>query len=326
MRTVLFYRNYRKFHGGHLKVWDYFNHVLASPEFTPMIEFSPRSNWDRTNPWWNAREYILASARSVRPDVFFVAGRDWQMMDEHPEAGADNIPVVNLVQHVRHANPNSDRFEFLSRKAIRICVSEEVAHALRETALTRGPLIVIPMGMDLEELPASTGVERDIDVLVAALKQPELGEELGRSLSRPGRRVEVLSRLIPRSEYLGLVQRARTTVFLPNEAEGFYLPPLEGMALGTLVVCPDCVGNRSFCLPEHNAFRPNYTIAELVRAAESALALAPDQAQQILANARETAEAHSLLRERQAFLEVLHNVDRLWEATPDVDRHEDRTA
>jgi hypothetical protein len=43
MRTVLFYRRYRRFHGGHLKVWDYFSHVLASPEFTPRIEFSLRS-------------------------------------------------------------------------------------------------------------------------------------------------------------------------------------------------------------------------------------------------------------------------------------------
>ena len=117
MRTVLFYRRYRKFHGGHLKVWDYFNHVLTSPAFTPRIEFGPKSNWDRTNPWWNAREYIVDSAHSVRPEVFFVAGRDWLMLDQHPDAGAD-IPVVNLIQHVRHANPKSKQYEFLGRKAL----------------------------------------------------------------------------------------------------------------------------------------------------------------------------------------------------------------
>jgi hypothetical protein len=323
MRTVLFYRNFRRFHGGHLKVWDYFSHVLASPEFTPRIEFSLRSNWDRTNPWWNAKDYVVDSARSVHPDVFFVEGRDWQMMDEHPYAGAD-IPVVNLVQHVRHADPKSDRFPFLIRKAIRICVSEEVARALRATGLTRGPLIVIPIGMDLEDLPTSNGAKRDIDVVVAALKQPDLGEELGHSLRRPGRRVEVLSRLLPRSEYLSLIQRARTTVFLPNEAEGFYLPPLEGMAMGTLVVCPVHAGERSIYLPGHNCFRPNYIIEELVQATESALALPPDRAKQILANARQTAEAHSLLRERRAFLDVLHNVDQLWAAIPDAEHHENQ--
>ncbi len=312
MRTVLFYRKIRKFHGGHLKVWDYFSHVLASPEFTPRIEFSPRTNWDHTNPWWNARDYIVDSGRSVHPDVFFVAGRDWLMMDQHPDAGADDIPVVNLVQHVRHADPNSNRFEFLSRKAIRICVSEEVAQALRETGLTEGPLIVIPIGLDLEILPASDAAKHDIDVLIAALKQPDLGEELGRRLKKPGRRVEVLSNLLPRSEFLSRIKQARTTVFLPNEAEGFHLPPLEGMALGTLVVCPIHAGERSFYLPGHNCFRPNYTIAELAQAAESALALPPDQARQIRANARQTAEMHSLLRERQAFFDVLNNLDQLW--------------
>jgi glycosyltransferase involved in cell wall biosynthesis len=311
VRTVLFYRNFDRFRGGHLKVWDYFNHVLASPEFTPRIEFGPKRNWDRMNPWRNAREYIVDSARSVRPDVFFVAGRDWLMMDRHPEAGSD-IPVVNLVQHVRHADPDSNRFQFLSRKAIRICVSEEVAQALRETGLTRGPLIVIPNGLDLESLPAPDAATRNIDVLIVALKWPDLGEELGRRLKQPGRRIDVLSERLPRSEFLSRIQQATTTVFLPNRTEGFYLPALEGMALGTLVVCPDCVGNRSFCLPGHNCFRPNYTAEELVQAAESALALLPDQAQQIRANARQTAETHSLLRERQAFLDVLHNIDQLW--------------
>jgi hypothetical protein len=311
VRTVLFYRNFRKFKGGQLKVWDYFNHVLASPGFTARVEFSPKSKWDRTNPWWNGKEYVVDSGRSVRPDVFFVAGRDWVMLDQHPDAGS-NIPVVNLVQQVRHADPRNNRFEFLSRKAIRICVSEEVAQALRETGLTRGPLIVIPNGLDLESLPLSTDVTRDVDVLIAAFKQPELGEKLERRLKRPGRRIEVLSKLLPRHEYLNRIRQARTTVFLPNEVEGFYLPPLEGMALGTLVVCPDCVGNRSFCLPGHNAFRPNYTLEELVLAAESSLSLSPDQAQQIRANARRTVETHSLLRERQAFLDMLQNIDQLW--------------
>jgi hypothetical protein len=311
MRTVLFYRDYRKFHGGHLKVWDYFSHVLASPEFTPRIEFGPKTNWDCTNPWWNAREYIVDSARSVHPDVFVVAGRDWLMLDQHPDARAD-VPVVNLVQHVRHADPKSNRFQFLSRKAIRICVSEEVAQALHETGLTQGPLIVIPIGMDLENLPAPNDAKRDIDVLIAAVKQPDLGEELGRRLKQPGRRIEVLLKLLPRARYLRHIQQARTTVFLPNEAEGFYLPPLEGMAMGTLVVCPVHAGERSIYLPGHNCFRPNYTIEELVQATESALALPPDQAQQIRVNARQTAETHSLPRERQAFLDVLHNIDQLW--------------
>lgn len=327
MRIVQFYRDFRRFQGGHLKVRDYFNHVIASPEFMPRIEFTPESVWDRTNPWHDARDYVVDSSRpdtllgrfkaawrrpdprrSLRPDVFFVAGRDWVMMDRHPHA---DIPVVNLVQHVRHADPKSDRFEFLSRKAIRICESEEISQALRETGLTRGPLIVIPLGRDLESLP-DAAAERDVDVLIIALKQPDLGVELERRLKKTGRRVVMLSKLLPLPEYLSYIQKARTTVFLPHKAEGFYMPPVEGMALGTLVVCPAHAGDHSIYHHGHNCFRPDYTLEELVQATESALALTPDQARQIRANARQTAEKHGLLRERRAFLDVLHNVDQLW--------------
>lgn len=310
-KTVLFYRNFRKFKGGQLKVWHYFNHVLASPRFDAMVELAPGSVMDRTNPWLDAADHVVESGALVRPDVFFVAGRDWVMLDQHPAAG-DDVPVINLVQQVRHADPNNNRYRFLGRKAIRVCVSEEVTQVLRETGLTRGPLITVPIGLDLEVTPADGGAPRDADVLIAAFKQPELGEELGRRLGRPGRRVEVLSELLPRAEYLDRVRRAMATVFLPNEVEGFYLPALEGMALGTLVVCPDCVGNRSFCLPGHNAFRPDYDIEALLQATEAALALAPDRARRVRENARQTVETHSLLREREAFLRVLHNVEDLW--------------
>jgi hypothetical protein len=90
------------------------------------------------------------------------------------------------------------------------------------------------------------------------------------------------------------------------------------MALGTIVVCPDCVGNRSFCLPGHNAFRPNYVLDDVVRDAEAALALPADRAQQLRENARQTADEHSLERERQTFLDVLHNIDELWGGMDDI--------
>src|SRR5215208_3541120 len=310
-RTVLFYRNFRKFRGGHLKVWDYFNHVLAAAEFTPRIFFSPRSSWDDTNPWGSTLDYVVDSWSDVHPDVFFVAGRDWGMVDEHPDAGPD-IPVINLIQHVRHADPNSTRFQFLTRKAIRICVSEEVRQALEGTGLTQGPLVVIPNGLDLEPLLVTDGVEQDVEVVVVALKRPEIGEELEARLRRPDRRVEVLSGHLSRSHFLERIRRARTTVFLPNETEGFYLPALEGMALGTLVVCPDCIGNRSFCIPGVNAFRPAFRFEDLVHDTEIALTLEEPAAGALRRGASETVANYSLDAERQRFHDVLADFDALW--------------
>jgi glycosyltransferase involved in cell wall biosynthesis len=96
---------------------------------------------------------------------------------------------------------------------------------------------------------------------IAALKEPEVGQELKQKLETIGQKVELLTTQLSRKDYLEQLNRATITVFLPNqkEGEGFYLPALEGMAVGTLVIFPDCIGNRSFCLSGYNCFRPDYT-------------------------------------------------------------------
>src|SRR3712207_4382709 len=106
---------------------------------------------------------------------------------------------------------------------------------------------------------------------------------------------------VPRETFLEAIRRARVTLFLPNEEEGFYLPALEGMALGTIVVCPDCVGNRSFCLPGVNAFRPAFQFADIVQDVKSALALSGPAARLLQTGAIEMAHRHSLDAERERF-------------------------
>jgi hypothetical protein len=317
LRTVLFFRHYTRFTGGHLKAWNYFNHVLASPDFTPRVWFSDLSTMERDNPWNAFPDLVVDKQRPVRPDVCVLGGANWRMLDRYPLV-LPNIPVINLVQHVKHADSELRLQKFLRRKAIRICVSDQVANELRATEMTVGPLVVIPNGIDLTCLPERRGGEWTVDVLIAGLKEPELAAQVAARLAREGRRIDVLSEQISRPDFLGRIQEARITVFLPHMTEGFYLPALEGMALGTIVVCPDCIGNRSYCLPGFNAFRPNYTIDDVVRDVEAALALPIDQARQVLENARQTAAEHSLERERLTFLDVLHNIDELWGGMDDI--------
>ncbi len=311
VRTVLFYRNFKKFHGGHLKVWDYFNHVRASPQHTPRIAFTPQTSWDESNPWAADGALVVEDAGSVHPDIFFLAGRDWEMAEEHPDFSPD-VPVINFLQHVRHADPESSRHGFLRRKAIRICVSEVVADAVRETGLTEGPVLATPNSVDLDRLPAPGEREQDIDVLIAGLKRPARARKLEARLEAPGRRIVLLRELLPREEYLNHVQRARVTVFLPNDTEGFYLPPLEGMAMGTLVVCPEHDGEHAIYRHGENCFRPAYELDELAVAAEAALALDTERTRAMRAAARKTAEGRSMQVERATFLEILNNVDELW--------------
>jgi hypothetical protein len=248
------------------------------------------------------------------PDLFFVAGRDWLSLDRHP-AGERGVPVINLVQHVRHGDETSNRFVFLERRAIRVCVGEEVSRAVRDTGVANGPILVIPLGLDLGLLKTDAQPHRDIDVLIAGLKQPELGsqlaEHLGNYACRGEWRIDVLTNLIPRPEFLDRMRRAKVTVFLPNQSEGVHMPPLEGMALGTLVVCPDVPGVE-YCANGLNCLRPAYNIEALAAAVTAAHSLPRQDADAMRETAHETAILHSLESEREAFHDVLRDIDQLW--------------
>jgi glycosyltransferase involved in cell wall biosynthesis len=99
---------------------------------------------------------------------------------------------------------------------------------------------------------------------------------------------------------------------LPRPTEGFYLPAIEAMASGAIVVCPDCVGNRDFCHDGVNCFRPAYDEGEIIAAVQRAIRLSAAEAVDMRRQADVTVADHSLERERASFLQVLDRVDELW--------------
>ena len=312
MRSVLFYRNFMGFTGGHLNVWHYFNHVRHSPNHVPYIYFSEETIWNENNPWLDLKDQALASWDAICVDVLFLAGMDWLILNEGQREHSP-VPIINFIQNVRHGNPDNPRYPFLKHKSIRICNSEEVALAIAKTRQVNGPVFAIPSAIDIQELPEPMdSSEKDCDLLIVAVKQPQLGQELMQRLERSDRRIELLDAGILRPEYLNQVNRAKVTVFLPNPEEGRYLPPLEGMVLGTLVVCPIHAGANSDYVPGYNCFRPERTLESILEAAETALRLSPAQMQQMLTNARLLVAGHDLMEERKSFLNILENVSQIW--------------
>jgi glycosyltransferase involved in cell wall biosynthesis len=310
VRLVLFHRKFRRFTGGHLKVWHYFNHVLTAPGFDARVHFDVNSSWDRSNPWLQSPDRVVKSLDGLNPDALFVAGRDWQRLNQLGilERG---IPILNLIQHVRHGADWSIQSDFLARKAIRLCVSQEVADAVQEAG-SHGPIVVIPNGIDVPIVSADDSSARPVDLLIAGLKQPAMATRAATQLARTGRSIEVLTNPLLRDDFLDAMRRARVTLFLPNETEGFYLPALEGMALGTIVVCPDCVGNRSFCIPAVSAFRPAFRFDDLVQDTETALTMGDSAAEALRRGAVATVRNYSLDTERRRFHQVLADLDALW--------------
>lgn len=300
--TLLFHRDFHGLTGGHLKVWHYFRHAAGSRRFTPRIFFTPGSLRDARNPWQGIVPPPLPTWDPAAAGALFLAGLDWQAVPERV-----TVPVINLIQGVRHAHPDDPRHAFLSRPAIRICVSGEVAAAITATRLVNGPVHVIDNGLDRADLPPPA-IRRDIPVLVAGAKNPPFAAALEERLAAAGISAECLVAPLPREAFLARLARAEVVVPLPLPEEGFFLPALEAMAVGAVVVCPDCVGNRSFCRDGDTAFRPAYEVEAVAGAVRAALALDPARRAALCRAAAAEVQCHSLDAERAAFLRILDAV------------------
>ena len=315
LRTVLFHRDFQGFTGGHLKVWNYFNHVETSGTHRAQIYFSPGSRWDESNLWLARRADAQTAWLPGQADVLFLGGFDWKML---PAGERDHYqrPVVNLIQHVHHGDPAHPLSRFLRHRAVRICVSEEVRASV-ETFGVNGPTFVIPNGIEPGDLPpAAPSEQRPVDWLICGLKDSRSAQarELARRLEAQENwgRVETLTKQLPRADFLAALARTKAVVLLPRDTEGFYLPALEAMALGTLVICPDCVGNRSFCRDGDNALVPPVCDVDHLLAAMCAARADRPRAASLVKNGLRTAAGHTLRRERTAFHELLAGVDSLW--------------
>lgn len=318
VKDVLFFRNFGTLTGGHLKVWNYFNHVNHLPGYRAQIYFTPTSRWipEADNPWLPLKDACLSEWLPQSADVLFMEGTDWHFL---PMAFRQQppCPVINLIQHVRHAVPENERYPFLRYPAIRICVSAEVSAALHACGIVNGPIYTIPNGIDFDLLPAPP-LQRDFDVFINGKKNPLLARELGLRLQEhyPALRVQVLDQFVPRARFLDMLAKARIGVFLPHprDGEGFYLPALESMALGVVVVCPDVVGNRSFCLPDRTCVMPEYTLEGLWQGIMQALSLSEGRRAHLRAEAYRAAANYTLANEQARFASILKDSDLIWKS------------
>ena len=137
MRTVWFHREFTRLQGGHLKHSHYFGHVAATTGFAPRISFTGASPGEAAREecqgLWPAGEAGYASQWAPRgADLLFVAGMDWRYLAAN---GYDSLPNprINLIQGVRHGRPGTELHGFLKKKAVRICVSQEVAESINAT-------------------------------------------------------------------------------------------------------------------------------------------------------------------------------------------------
>ena len=273
-------------------------HVAASARFSTAMYLYP-------NDLALHKDLDISGVRNLnRPyeaDAFFLAGLDWYVLDEF---GVDTSrrPVINFIQGFTHVDPGDRRFALLERRALRISVSPALTEALLATRRAAGPIVTIENGIDLSAIPRTDRTPNS--VVIAGAKNPPIAAEVAKELTALGFAPTLINDFIPRDALLSAFARSEIAVTLPLEREGFFMPPLEAMALGCATVVPDCLGNRSFCIDEHTALVPTYTVPAICNAILSLLA-SPQRRQRIAASGKAMADTYSLARERGQFISAL---------------------
>ena len=302
-RSVLFYRDFQRYSGGHQKVFDYFSHLDASDDYEPKVSFSETSQKISDNPWFP--DYAGVEFSPKEYDYLFLAGMDWDVCRK--ESIDKKKPIINLIQHVRHAVQGENVHPFLGNRAIRICVSPEVETAIKR--LANGPVVTIANGIHIPDIKC----EKTHDVYIAGYKNPSLARSLSTDIS-----AVVQTAHLSRHDFLKQLAATRIAVVLPHPTEGFFLPALEAICLADIAIIPDCIGNRSFCIDAvnegGNCLMPAYNLEEITNAIRSAKMILSNQVrlQRIKDNGLSTVNHHSLAREREEFMRLMANVDELW--------------
>ena len=327
-RTVWFHRAYRALTGGELKHAHYFAHTRAMPGFAARISFTggpldAAREAERRRLWPVGSLTLAEQWAPADDDVLFVAGTDWRYVGERGLLRADH-PTINFVQHVRHADPETELYRYLPHRAVRICVSAEVADAVASTERACGPIVAIPNGTDVvaaRDGPTPAAAPWDTRaraVTIVGYKRRDLASALSERLHERELPHELVSGFVPRAAFLELLADSQVVVCLPDPTEGFYLPALEAMASGCLVVTLDAVGNRGFCRHEDNCFISSADAggaalaASLAEVVERAVRLPAETRNVLLAGAAATVATHALHVERSRFHAVLADIDRLW--------------
>jgi glycosyltransferase involved in cell wall biosynthesis len=312
-RKVLFANRCEFPSGGCIKMRDYFRHALTAPGWDAKVYIPPDNFIGPDNPWYGELPHIVRQYAPYEADVLVISGLGWERFIPEEIRNDSPIPIIYLIQGAFKAYTSPYR-EDLRHLAIRIAVSPHIADTVRSRADVNGPLFVVPAGLDTQDFPPRVDPhERDIDLLILGIKNAPLAAQLGKELTPYIGSMSCLVDQIPQVEFLGKMARARIVVCLPGKDEGFYLPALEAMHYGALVVCPDVGGNRHFCLDYENCLVPQeYSLNALLKTIHKALELSRSVYHNLTVAARLTADLHTAARERAAFIDILQRARDLW--------------
>ncbi|PZX14344.1 glycosyl transferase family 1 [Palleronia aestuarii] len=312
--------------GGIVKCYDYIAHALAfgldvrvycceRPEQAPHLFQNPRLApvSARALPY-HGYERLFAAPDDL---YFFSLPTDFRHVEPLLRQGVPARNILHIVQNTRHAQVTfQDGYarRLLSRPMSRITINDEVRDAIRPFLHDGSALANIPLGHDCAFFERAPRIPpgRPLRVGFTTWKS-QFGHRLAASLAGDDRfSFHAMGGTVAWPELRDFYHSVDVLLCTPNRLEGFYLPGLEAMAAGCIVVTPDVEGNMSYCRFDKNCFEYRFEdMADATHALERILALDTEELGALHDRAGETWRARSLDAEREMFRAFLREIDAL---------------
>ncbi len=183
---------------------------------------------------------------------------------------------IHLLQNTRVAGLQFDRgysFRLLSKKLHRICITNEVLKSVEDYVLDKEILKLIPHGFDFDVFDKLPKKNDKVCILVNLFKG-EFGLEVINYFKKDKRikKINICKKGISWENLIKKYRESSIFVSTPLPEEGLYLPGLEAMAAGNLVITPDCYGNRFYCDFSKNSIKVNYQVlSEYIKAIDESI-------------------------------------------------------
>lgn len=315
-KKVLFYQHFGRqgvVRGAHHKSYDFFHHIKSFSDFEPYIFFDKDSIWDANIPWFSLYKTMpTLKELDFEPDILFLnSGKDWIRYSQYKKIEPET-PIVSPVNNFRATKPGHPSFDFLGRKAVRLCPSPEIYDAVKDHPNTVGETIYMPNGVGISGEALSLKNNKTIDALIVGNKNPSLANQLFDEIKDLNLNVEVINGWISKTEFQIKLAQSKISIHLPKHVEEHYIPGIEAMMLNSFVIIPDCIGNRSYSKNQETCIMTSYDLAGFKIALQDVLSLSDDDFKGIVKFAEKSTHQYSTEIERESLYKALKLTETIW--------------
>jgi glycosyltransferase involved in cell wall biosynthesis len=217
--------------------------------------------------------------------------------------------VIHIIQNVRHSNPgwlNGYALRLLTRPMARISTNAIVGDSIASLLDPRALHEVIDIGHDTPyfHLERSGKTSGPLRVAYTTWKS-DVGDRVSSLMADTDLEFRAIREQATWQDLRALYHWADVFLCSPGPQEGLYLPGLEAMAAGCLVLTPDVGGNMAYCKPGANCIMVDYEDADSYAAALRHVARDPRAFEQLRTGGYATASEFSLTDEREKFHDFL---------------------